>query len=156
MIEVHGEQVEAPTVGQCLVCSSRYREDCDRLLVGPNTYAGVVELLPEGANLCARNVADHLRNEHVPVEAAAIVSLRTRDARPMVGVVPPGHEERDVAANDDWIRSPPACHRDAYAQPSASASSPSLSRPLPCSANWTAGLEGTDGRRRAANCSIRP
>jgi len=79
-VEVHGEPIEVPSVAQCRVCSSKYREEADRLLVGPHTYDRMVKLLPKGADLSARNLADHFRNGHVPVEAAALVSLRDREA----------------------------------------------------------------------------
>jgi hypothetical protein len=80
-VELYGEEIALPSVGQCHVCSSKYRSLIDEGLLGSHTYKGVVALLPPDANITPRNVADHFRRGHLPVNEAAIAVLRSEQGR---------------------------------------------------------------------------
>lgn len=65
---VGGREYPLKTVRNCRVCMSPYRFDIEDSLIQGRTYRKIIESLPEGHDLSTRNVEDHYRREHLPLE----------------------------------------------------------------------------------------
>ena len=57
---------------RCHLCASPKRAEAERLIAAGRTYRSVVTELSLEPGVSARNVADHYRAGHLPVQAAAI------------------------------------------------------------------------------------
>ena len=71
-----------PLVAQrtCKTCSSRHRDFIERQTVAGRTWAAIIQDLPGDAGLTPRNLADHFKNQHLPVAAEAVKQLAERNA----------------------------------------------------------------------------
>jgi hypothetical protein len=65
-IKVGGQLLPVVNNRQCKVCRSPYRYRIEMGLLEGKTYAGIVEGLPEDAEVLKRNVQMHALNKHVP------------------------------------------------------------------------------------------
>lgn len=79
-IRVGGREYPAVNVQTCRLCSHPHRTVIEKYLVQGWTPARIVRQLEPQDGLTARNVADHLRNAHLPVVAEAVERLREHDA----------------------------------------------------------------------------
>jgi hypothetical protein len=68
---------------QCHVCNSDYRTDVEDALLRGRTYRAIENGLPEDCSLSARNIGDHVRNKHLPMDLIARTSLIEERAREM-------------------------------------------------------------------------
>jgi hypothetical protein len=71
-VEMDGVTSPLPSVPQCYVCSSRYRDDVERHLAAGRTYKAIAALLPSDADLTPRNLRDHYANGHLDLDAPAV------------------------------------------------------------------------------------
>jgi hypothetical protein len=64
----------------CKTCSSQYRNDIEEQTVAGRTWRAIIGDLPDDAGLTERNLADHFKNQHLPVAAEAVQQLAERNA----------------------------------------------------------------------------
>lgn len=67
-------------VPSCLVCKSGFREEIEGALLKSYTASAIVQYLPEDCGLSARNINEHVRNGHLPIDDAIVRSLVERRA----------------------------------------------------------------------------
>lgn len=68
---VGGREYPMKTVPSCKVCKSPHRFEIEEQIVAGRTYQRIVDALPEDTDLNYRNVGDHYRSGHMPLEMAA-------------------------------------------------------------------------------------
>src|SRR5437660_1619186 len=68
-ITVGGRTYARRSVPRCLVCSSSVREQVERALLRGDPPSLIAESFPD-AELSARNVGDHFRHGHIPIDPA--------------------------------------------------------------------------------------
>jgi hypothetical protein len=90
--KVGGREYNLKSVPTCFVCSSAYRLEVEKLLVGGVGYKTISRSLPRDANLSARNIGDHLKNAHFPLKGEAVARLREEQARERGAIVAKGAE----------------------------------------------------------------
>jgi len=72
-VTVGGRTYPYTTAKGCRVCNSRsVRLEAENQIVSGRTWARIVEELPPGAGLSARNLKDHFKAGHMPVFEAAV------------------------------------------------------------------------------------
>jgi hypothetical protein len=80
---------EYPLVSEraCKTCSSPHRDIIERDSVSGRNWATIIRSSPDDAGLSERNLSDHWRNGHLPVEAVAVSELAERQAEQRGAVV---------------------------------------------------------------------
>jgi hypothetical protein len=71
---VQGQTYPLVSVPNCLTCQSPLRPDIERALVTGRSYAGVARQFPH-AGLSSRNIGEHYRRGHLPVQDEALRRL---------------------------------------------------------------------------------
>jgi len=74
-VKVAGHSYPAVTERNCLTCTSPFRWEIEEQILLGRTYARIVAELPKDASLSARNLADHFRNGHIPLQEATVQAL---------------------------------------------------------------------------------
>jgi hypothetical protein len=80
---IAGREYPMTVVSQCKVCMSPHRFDIEKELVSGRTYKKIAEGLPDGAEISWRNVKDHFRNNHLPLEVSATREIVENQAEAM-------------------------------------------------------------------------
>ncbi|HSH60979.1 MAG TPA: hypothetical protein VK988_15340 [Acidimicrobiales bacterium] len=99
--EVDGVSVPMVRIPTCRVCRSASRRAVEIALAEGRSYTQIVAMLPD-SGLTARNVAEHYRRGHLPVqstEVREIVAARAADNRALVQVAVDRQTERLKLAN---------------------------------------------------------
>src|SRR3954453_6015358 len=81
MYRVGGRQYPLKTVGQCKVCSSEGRLAIEQEVANGRGYAAIIKSLDEGHDLTPRNISDHVRNGHMPLEISTVREIIDERAR---------------------------------------------------------------------------
>lgn len=68
MYRIGGRSYPLKSAATCLVCRSVHRFDIENEIVAGRVYAQIARSLPESAGINARNIGDHFRNGHMPLE----------------------------------------------------------------------------------------
>lgn len=64
-----GREYPYQTVAQCRVCKSKdFRKEIEDSILKGYTAPTIARSLPENSNISARNINDHIRNEHLPTD----------------------------------------------------------------------------------------
>jgi hypothetical protein len=71
-VEMDGIDSPLPSVPQCFVCASKYRDEVESHLAAGRTYKAIAALLPSDADLTPRNLRDHFSNGHLDLDAPAV------------------------------------------------------------------------------------
>lgn len=79
-IRVGGREYDAVSERTCRTCGSEFRAEIERQAVAGRTWARIIDSLPPDANLTARNLADHWKNGHVPIQEPSVVALAEQQA----------------------------------------------------------------------------
>ena len=80
------------SVGACRCCSSPHRLALEELLVKGYGFVAALRHLPDDHGLTARNVRDHLRNQHMPFQAEVVQRVAAEEAEKRGEVVEAGVE----------------------------------------------------------------
>lgn len=75
-----GRNYPMRTAPNCRVCQSPYRLRVEQELAAGRVYARIASSLPEDADLSARNVSEHYKNGHMPLEVEASRRILERRA----------------------------------------------------------------------------
>lgn len=81
MTRVGGRSYPAKIVQQCKTCTSPYRTQIENALLKSYGYAAIARSLPEDSNLNERNIMDHFRNGHLPIDESVRRVVIEEDAR---------------------------------------------------------------------------
>ncbi len=80
-IHVQGRTYPAVTRATCRTCQAGdLRQTIERELVTGRTYSTIAARLPEESGISARNIADHFRNGHLPLDNEQVQRLATEQA----------------------------------------------------------------------------
>ncbi len=80
-VRIGGHAYPVVTEQRCRVCcSNEYRLRVENEIVAGRTWSMITRALPDEANLSARNIADHYRNGHMPVQEATVVQAIEQQA----------------------------------------------------------------------------
>lgn len=75
---------------RCMVCRSPHRLEVEERTVAGDSWKSIADSLPDNSGLSERNLADHFRNGHLPVQDAAVVRLAEQQAEERGEVVEAG------------------------------------------------------------------
>ena len=92
-VRLGGRDYPQVAVQTCRVCSHPARARCESLLVEGRSPATIATIIKDGPPLTSRNLTEHLRNGHLPVQHEAVTRLRDQHA-----------EERGQALEDGVAR----------------------------------------------------
>lgn len=81
MYRVGGRSYPLKSVAQCKVCASPHRLEVEQQIINARTYAAICRSLPEDADLSPRNLADHYKNGHMPLEQETLREIVDERAR---------------------------------------------------------------------------
>lgn len=76
-----GRDYPLKTVASCIVCTSHHRVEIERQAIKGHGWAGIARQLPEEANISARNIAEHVRNGHLPMDLVRRNAIFEESAR---------------------------------------------------------------------------
>ncbi len=77
---MQGRTFPAISRSTCRTCQSNLRQTIERELVAGRSYSTIAAGLPDGACLSARNIADHYRNGHLPLDSEQVQRLAAEQA----------------------------------------------------------------------------
>ena len=86
-VRVGGHEYPLISERACKTCCSPHRDIIERDCVGGRAWSAIIRSLPDDAGLSERNLSDHWRNGHLPVEAVAVNELAERQAEQRGAVV---------------------------------------------------------------------
>lgn len=81
VVRVSGREYPVVSEPRCLTCQSTYRDEVERAVARSYSFEMIARSLPTDAGLSARNLSDHFRKGHLPVDNVAVTQLRERDAQ---------------------------------------------------------------------------
>jgi hypothetical protein len=81
MTGVGGRSYPAKVQVRCKTCMSPYRVAIENALLKSYGYTAIVRSLPEDAGLSVRNIQEHFRNGHLPIDESVRRVLIEDDAR---------------------------------------------------------------------------
>lgn len=96
-VSVGGDEYNVSHEPRCLTCTSPKREQIEKIIVQGRTYKTILRSLDLEGKLPTRNLADHVRNEHIPVAAPAVRLMQQQEGERVAEVLEP--LARGVAAN---------------------------------------------------------
>ncbi len=68
MYQVGGRSYAMKTARHCKTCQSHLRLDIENQIIRGYGYKGIVDSLPEGCELTERNLREHVKNNHMPLD----------------------------------------------------------------------------------------
>lgn len=81
MHRVGGREYPQVRVNTCKTCTSPYRTQIENALLKSYGYTAIVRSLPEDAALSTRNIAEHMRRGHLPLDESVRRVMIEEDAR---------------------------------------------------------------------------
>ena len=91
---VGGRQYPVVRSPRCRTCRSAHRLTVEVAVVGGASASEAVQHLPEDARLTARNVREHLRRGHLPVEHEVVARMIEQEARARADLIETGATDR--------------------------------------------------------------
>jgi len=101
-IRVAGHDFPAVTERTCRTCTSPYRWEIEEQLLLGRTYARIVADLPDDAHVSPRNLADHWKNGHLPLNEPTVQAVLDERAEKRGEAVRPALEA--VVEHVDFAR----------------------------------------------------
>lgn len=81
MTRTGGRDYEAKIVANCRLCNSPYRTEVENALLKSYSYVSIERALPEDAKISWKNIRNHYKNGHMPIEESMKRALIESDAQ---------------------------------------------------------------------------
>lgn len=87
-VQFGGKEYPYKQEARCKVCSSPQRRRAEEMLAAGRTYGAITRTLPD-AGFDNRNLADHIRAQHLPLDAPAVRLVAQQEAASIAEVIEP-------------------------------------------------------------------